>query len=160
MEINQVIETYKNTVYSVALSYTRNVSDAEDIFQDVFLIYFKKNLRYNDENHRKAWLIRTTINRARKAVSKKRAVEINENITSAGNRYSFEFLLEKHNDIFRAMEKLPQIYRDALHLYYFEDLSTAQSAKILQTKESTFRVQLKRARELMRDILKEDYFYE
>ena len=60
--IETLIHRYKSTIYGVALSYTSNRADADDIFQEVFLIYYKVNPRFNDEEHRKAWLIRTTIN--------------------------------------------------------------------------------------------------
>jgi RNA polymerase sigma-70 factor (ECF subfamily) len=155
--MEEIINTYKNTVYRIALSYTRNVSDAEDVFQDVFLIYFRKNPRFNDEEHRKAWLIRTTINRARKYTSRKQTFELHEGTLVTGD---WQFKSEKQNDVFNAMTKLPENYRNALHLYYFEDFSTADTARILGLKESTLRVQLKRAREKMREILKEDYFYD
>jgi len=157
MEMEKIIDTYKNTVYSIALSYTKNVSDAEDVFQDVFLIYFKKNLRFNDEEHRKAWLIRTTINRARKRIPKRPQVELHEDMAVSSD---WRFTAESQNDVYDAMRKLPEKYKNALHLYYFECLSTAQTASVLKIKQTTLRVQLKRARELMRELLKEDYFYD
>ena len=79
--IESVIQRYKGTVYSVALSYTKNPSDADDIFQEVFLIYFRTNPAFNDEEHRKAWLIRTTINCSKRVVDstyRKRTVPMDE----------------------------------------------------------------------------------
>ena len=159
MDINNVIETYKNTVYSIALSHTCNATDADDILQDVFLIYFKKNKVFNDEEHRKAWLIRTTLNRCKKCTSSKwkKRTELNENHAVSDN---WQFALEHQNDIFTAMQKLPANYRNVLHLYYFERLTTAQISEVAKIKHTTVRSQLKRAREQMREILKEDYFYE
>ena len=54
--IETIIQRYKSTIYGVALSYTNNRSDADDIFQEVFLIYFRVKPQFNDEEHRKAWL--------------------------------------------------------------------------------------------------------
>ena len=54
--IETVIQRYKGTVYSVALSYTSNRADADDICQEVFLIYFKVKPQFNDEEHRKLTL--------------------------------------------------------------------------------------------------------
>ncbi|WP_379138422.1 sigma factor-like helix-turn-helix DNA-binding protein [Paenibacillus sp. sgz500958] len=48
------------------------------------------------------------------------------------------------------MLKLPVKYRIVIHLYYFENYSTAEIATILHRKESTIRTQLKRARELLK----------
>ena len=47
--IETVIQRYKATVYSVALSYVNNREDADDIFQEVFLIYFRTNPQFNEE---------------------------------------------------------------------------------------------------------------
>jgi len=159
MQIDRVIETYKNTVYSIALSNTCNSADADDILQDVFLIYFKKNKTFTDEEHRKAWLIRTTLNRCKKCASSKwkKRVELDETYISSNG---WQFALEHQNDIFSAMERLALSHRRVLHLYYFERLTTAQISDTLKIKHTTVRSQLKRAREQMREILKEDYFYE
>jgi RNA polymerase sigma-70 factor (ECF subfamily) len=157
--MEEIIERYKGTVYGIALSQTRNAADAEDIFQDVFLIYFKKQKQFKEEAHRKAWLIRTTLNRCKKSQSSvwRKRSECHEDTAVAG---SWQFELERENDIFAAMSQLPAIYRNVLHLYYFEDLPIAQIEPLLKTKQSTLRVQLKRAREMMRELLKEDYFHE
>ena len=45
--IETLIHRYKSTIYGVALSYTSNRADADDIFQEVFLIYYKVNPRFN-----------------------------------------------------------------------------------------------------------------
>ena len=47
--IETIIQRYKSTIYGVALSYTNNRSDADDIFQEVFLIYFRVKPKFNDE---------------------------------------------------------------------------------------------------------------
>jgi len=164
LSFEEVIENYKNTVYSIALTHTGNKADAEDVFQDVFLIYFKKAKQFADEEHRKAWLIRTTLNRAKKTSSslwKKRSTTLDESVaTSSSSGNNWQFSLERQNDVFAAMRTLPETYRTVLHLFYFEDLPTAQIAELVGTKESTLRVQLKRARELMREKLSQDYFYD
>lgn len=64
--IDAVIDRYRRMIYGIALTHTRNLHDAEDAFQQTFLIYLEKNPAVRDEEHRKAWLIRTAIHCCRK----------------------------------------------------------------------------------------------
>lgn len=156
--IESVIQRYKGTVYSVALSYTKNQSDADDIFQEVFLIYFRTNPAFNDEEHRKAWLIRTTINCSKRVVDstyRKRTVPMDEM-----EEGSFQFQTKEENVVYLALQKLPEKYRVVLHLFYFEDMSVDQICKTLNMKATTVKVQLMRGREMMKDKLKEEEYYD
>ena len=61
-------------------------------------------------------------------------------------------------DLSHEMMKLPCKYREVIHLFYYEDLSTKEIASVLKRRESTVRTQLTRARSLLRDILKEEHY--
>ena len=65
-DLTAIIDRYQNQVYSLALAKTGSRSDAEDVFQEVFLTYFQSRKVFRDEEHRKAWLLRTTINLCRR----------------------------------------------------------------------------------------------
>ena len=153
--IETIIQRYKGTVFSVALSYTSNRADAEDIFQEVFLIYYKSHPEFNDEEHRKAWLIRTTINCSLQVVDstyRKRTTTTDE----LENEGSFTFESKEENAVYQALLKLPDKYRNVLQLFYFEDMPIHQIAEVLNMKESTVKVQLMRARDMMKTKLIEE----
>ena len=59
---NAVIEQYFNMVYKLALSQTKNVHNAEDVVQNVFLKYLQNSHKLMSSEHEKAWLIRVTLN--------------------------------------------------------------------------------------------------
>ena len=104
--IETIIQRYKGTVYSVALSYTNNQHDADDIFQEVFLIYYKSKPQFNDEEHRKAWLIRTTMNCSLRVVEstyRKRTVPMEEM-----EEGSFQFETKEENAVYLALQELPE----------------------------------------------------
>ena len=61
-EFDAALAQYGDTVYRLAFAYTRNRADADDVFQEVFLRYFRRAPAFETEEHRKAWLIRVTIN--------------------------------------------------------------------------------------------------
>lgn len=156
--IDQVIEAYKSTVYGIAFTRTKSHCDADDIFQEVFLTYYRKQPQFNDEEHRKAWLINVTINCTKKLLSKKQynTIELTEALTDA----VFEFQSEEDTSVYTALCELPEKYRIILYLYYFEELSVKEISKMLKIRPSTVRTQMTRGREFMRKKLKGEIFYE
>ena len=57
----------------------------------------------------------------------------------------------------QAVLSLPARYRIPIHLYYYEDYSVAEIARILRKQEGTVKSHLFRARNLLRERLKEEY---
>ena len=64
-EVEEAIDRYADTVYRLAYAQTISRADADDVFQEVFLRYVKSRPQFNDEEHRKAWLLRVTVNCAK-----------------------------------------------------------------------------------------------
>ena len=60
------------------------------------------------------------------------------------------------SEVFQAVMALPEKYRSVIHLFYFEEYSTAEIASILQKKEATVRSLLKRGREKIEKMMKGD----
>ena len=80
-QVEDILVRYQNTVYGLALARTGSRADAEDVFQEVFLAYFQSNKAFRDEEHQKAWLLRTTINFCRRVTSsswRKRTVPLSQ----------------------------------------------------------------------------------
>ena len=59
--------------------------------------------------------------------------------------------------LLQAVMALPEKYRDVIHLFYYEELSVKEIARITNRGESTVTSQLTRGRELLRKSLKEEY---
>ncbi len=155
-EINEkatrLIDTYGNAILRMAYSYMHNMSDAEDILQETLIQYLKASPDFRDENHEKAWLLRVCGN-----ISKNR---IKYNALRDTDELQDELQTENKEDlsfVWDAVKKLPQKYREVIHLFYYENLSTKEISSILDRKESTVRSDLKRGREALKQILKEDY---
>lgn len=157
---DDVIEKYADMVYRLAFSQTRSKSDADDVFQEVFLRYVKKPGNFESEEHRKAWLIRVTINCCKKLLASqwfKRVVSL-KGIRDAGiiDQEPHEITFETHEeiDLHHALKKLPPKYRAVIHLFYYEAMSIAEISYTLGLKPSTVRAQLTGARSMLREFLK------
>ena len=149
-EEDMIIEKYKNTVYAIALTHTKNRFDADDVFQEVFLAYFKKERTYKDEEHRKAWFIRCALNLSKKNYNSsiwRRASSLSE----ADDTFIFED--ERENELFSALRSLPEKLRSPVYLFYFEDMKTKDIARLLKVSDATVRMRLSRAREKLKNIL-------
>ena len=156
-QIEQILRKYSNMVYRLAYARTKNRADAQDLLQEVFFRCLKSNVQFNDDEHCKAWLIRTTINCSKSLLSSawfSKTVSMKENLPD-----SLHNLEDEKSEIFYAVLELPVKYRMVVHLYYYEDYSVAELSKLLNRKESTVKTQLYRARELLKQKLKGEYDY-
>lgn len=156
----QIIEMYKDMVYRIVLIRVKNTWDADDVFQEVFLTYFRKRPEFREEQHRKAWIIRTTLNLTKKFVGStwKKRVVVTDVIEESALPFVFEE--EEETRTFQAIKKLPEKYQTVLYLYYFEEMSTREIATFLSVREGTVRMRLLRAREKMGELFRRESPYE
>lgn len=161
----QAMEFYMPMVYRIAFARLGSADDAEDITQEVFLRYYKADMLYESEEHRKAWLIRCTINCTKtlfgSAWFRHRAADTGlENMTEE-EQLQHDTTAEaaenalRRQSVLDAVMKLPEKYRTVIHLFYFEDMSVADISAATGIKETTVKSQLSRARDMLKPMLKE-----
>ena len=146
----QIVNRWGDMVYRLALARTASVPDAEDVFREVFLRYFRHEDKFHNDEYRKAWLIRCTLNRCKSLLSspwRKRIVPL-ETAEEVG-------VEDDYREVYSAVLSLPAKYRAVIHLHYFEGLSVSEMAQTLQLPEGTVKSQLSRGRDLLRDMLEE-----
>ena len=151
----EVVERFKDMVYAICLTHTSCRADADDVFQEVFLTYHRKQPECNDDEHRKAWLITTTLMVARRVAASSyrlRVVPTDPSDFGAGSAV-FSFPEPQHNELFDALGRLPETYRSVIHLFYFEDLPVARIASILELDEGAVKMRLSRGRGMLRKIM-------
>lgn len=149
-DLNAVVSRYADMVLRLAMARCRNQSDAEDIFQEVFLRFLRAQHKITSEEHCKAWLIRCTINCSKTL------------FTSAWNRRTvplddaIPFDDSQESELYSIVMSLPVKYRTVIHLYYYEGFSIPEISGLLHRNESTVKSQLSRARSLLRADLREE----
>lgn len=148
---------HANMVYRLALLQMKNKSDAEDVFQEVFLRLVQHQDKISDEEHLKAWLIRVTLNCCKKQFDsawRRKTVSMEEQ-KEAGYEKEYE-----ENVIYKEVQNLPEKYRTVIHLFYFEEYSVKEIGEITGQKESAVKTQLSRARGILKEKLKGEFGYE
>jgi len=152
--IHYLIETYSDMLIRISYSYMKNLSDAEDITQEVFIKLLEKQPDFKNKTHEKSWLIRVAINLSKDKLKS----SYFKNTTSLED--DFVDTTQEDTDVIQAVLSLPLKYRSIVFLYYYENYSISEISNILNIKESTVGSQLSRGRKLLKSILKEDFEYE
>lgn len=149
------IDRYADMVYRLALSQMKNRTDADDLFQEVFVRLVSNVEKLESWEHVKAWLIRVTINCAKKHFDLywNKNVDYMEDETRLKGEEAYE--PQEEHPVRRAVQKLPPKYRLAVHLFYYEELSVAEIAEQTGQKEGTVKSQLHRAREMLKEMLED-----
>lgn len=148
--LEPVIRRYSNMVYRLAFARTGNVSDSEDLYQEVFLRYLTRAPAFTSEEHRKAWLLRVTVNCANRfhtALGRRRTEPLSEALSVPA---------PEGESLWEELRRLPERDRTILHLYYYEDMTTEEIAQLLERNPATVRSQLLRARTKLKQLLVEE----
>lgn len=153
-EFITIVKRNNQRIYLMALSYTKNGSDAEDIMQNAFMKLWKQNKPFADDEHVDKWLTVVCINECRDYIKnpfRKRNVPIDEAINlSAVDKTG-------NIDLFKAVMSLPTKERTIIHLFYYEDMSINDISDILKMKESAVKTRLFRARQKLKSLLGDEW---
>lgn len=146
----ELARAYAPAIYRLAYARTGSRADAEDIMQEVFVRLLRAGPDFADRAHARAWLLRVAANCANdwfRAPWQRREGPLTDSLPAP-----------EHEDggVVEAVLALPAKYRTAVHLYYYEELSVAEIAKITGKSESAVKSRLFRARAMLREALKED----
>ncbi len=153
--VEKLIEQYQKHVFAAAFSVCQNIADADDVVQDTFLKYHCSKKEFSSHEHMKAWLLRVAINKAKdhtRSFWKKNTVSIEELMTaSADNEEISPARKDERIRILEDVMKLPTKYRIVIHLFYYDERSVAEIAKVLGLSESNVKTRLSRARNMLRN---------
>lgn len=148
-EIRRVVEAYSPMLLRAAMTRVSTPADAEDAVQDVFVRLLTKAPRFRDGEHEKAWLLRTTLNRASDLRRGRRDdAPLDEALTVSAE--------DNDGSLLSAVRALPEAYSAVIHLYYYEGYSIQEIARLLALPSPTVGTRLARGRKRLRELLKED----
>lgn len=149
-----LFKTYRQNVYAAAFSVCRNAADAEDVLQETFLQYHRTNKQFEDEQHIRAWLLRVALNRAKDVYRQKKR---RQETPLEDYMETLTFPSPESGTLFAAVMALPESYRSVIHLFYYEDYTVNEIAKLLGLTQSNVKVRLSRGRKLLKEVLREDW---
>ena len=160
------IETYKDMVYRIIISRVKHSSDADDIFQEVFVkaVRFGHSLVGKESAHVKHWLIRVTLQQCGAWFQRWKRYETDsyeENLESGkwgGRTHEPHVLMPgdelstlREEQLTQALDRLSPEYRTVLLLYYYEQLPLQEIAVILGRTENAIKQRLHNARKKLKN---------
>lgn len=148
--IRLAVDKYSDIILRVAVNHVQNISDAEDVLQEVFLALLKARPQLEDEQHLKAWLLRVAVNKCRDLHRIKRRTV---SIESAKRKYGFN---DDDVGLLEQIRKLKPLDRDIVYLHYIEGYSAKETALILDKNENAIYTRLKRIRAKLKNLLDEE----
>lgn len=154
LTVEEAFRKFGDRVFTAAFQISRTREDADDVVQDTFLKYHALQMEYESEEHIKAWLLRTAINRSKDLLKSFWRVHM-----TPWEDYmdELEFAQPEDRDLFEAVMHLPRKYRIVVHLYYYEEYSVEEIAHMLRIPGGTIKSQLSRARTLLKNELMEEW---
>ena len=146
------VTAHRRAMYRAARALLSCDADAEDAVSEATLRAWQAFGRLRDEKALKGWLIKITVNCAHEHHRKTARLSYTDDLEplagGAEDRHDFT--------LWDAVCALPEDYRVATVLFYYEDTTTAEIANALGIREGTVRSRLSRARNRLRTLLEEE----
>jgi RNA polymerase sigma factor (sigma-70 family) len=146
----EIYQLFAGKLFSICLKYSKNKQEAQDNFQDGFIVIFDKIGQFNFKGSFEGWLKRVMINTVLLKYRKKNVLNIvTEDIPDEvivevdDDEISLDFLLNLINE-------LPDRYRLVFNLYALDGYSHKEISEMLQIAEGTSKSNLARARAILK----------
>lgn len=153
LEVAQAIERYADTVQRLCMVYLKNDADSEDIFQNVFLKYALHSAAFESQEHEAAWILRVTINACKdmlRNVFRRRTVSLDQ---VAGLP---EITDPVHREVLEAVLSLPEKYRVAIYLHYYEGYTAPEIGKLTGRNVNSVYTLLNRGKIMLKEVLADE----
>lgn len=157
---NQIIERYKTLVCSLAYSATGNLSQSEDVAQDTFVAAWTNLRSLREPEKLRPWLCGIARNRTRRNLRadasepacQGESLETAQEIPLAGPLPSDQAISREEEAIlWRSLERIPELYREPLILFYRQQQSIEHVAAELELTEDAVKQRLSRGRKLLQE---------
>ena len=151
--IAPVMRDHGDTVLRVAAAVCGNRQDAEDVYSDVFFALWQKKEPFASDIHLKAWLVRVAVNKAknvRKTAFNRHKAQLSDNV------FASDTDVPDYN-VEAALQRLDPKSRAIVYLHYYEGYGYGQIADMLGMREVSVRGRAKRAREQLKELLREEF---
>ena len=144
---------YSQELMNISYGYTKDRDDSFDVIQNVFYKYFNSNKTFLNQNEEKYWLIRVTINECKDLLrQKKKTTVIDEksidSFVESDDNNSKDPRLDRLSML---VKELPEKYRVAIILHYYDSLPIKDISKALNASESSIKKRLERARNMLKE---------
>ncbi|MCM1161791.1 MAG: RNA polymerase sigma factor [Roseburia sp.] len=151
----ETVSNNKTAMYRLAYSIVLNAEDAEDVVGETILKAFSHLEKLRNYKKMKAWIFQILVNESKSYLKKRNRIELVEDsslfIQNEGKK-------DTASDLLELVCQLEDSFREVLILYYFEEFSVKEIAKILTIPEGTVKSRLSRAREELKQLMESNHW--
>lgn len=154
-----LFDQYYKYIYTICFRYVRNHHDVEDVVSEVFNRVFRSldKLEHADDQGLKKWIQTISINEALRFVKRKHPIDYAEDDLQFEAAYEEPDISQIDERILKkAIDELPDGYRNIFLLNVVEGLSHTEIAEYLGISRNTSKSQMLKARILLQKKLKKD----
>jgi len=148
---------FSSILFSICLRYANNYEDAQDNFQEGFVLIFNKIDQFKFQGSFEGWMKRIMINLSLEKIRRSNSFPLEEyeiqQLTAIEE--TDDNFVEHHTyqEILNAVQTLPPQYKQVFNLYIFEEFSHQEISTILNISIGTSKSNLSRARNLLQQKL-------
>ncbi len=162
MDFDKIVSAYKNKVYNTCIGFVKDLAEAEDLAQEVFIEVYRKIETFKGESSIETWIYRIAVNKSLELLRRKNRLKRKEMFkTNLSNHEVPDFhhpgvaLEQKERSaiLFKAIEKLPEKQQVAFTLQKLEGLQVETIGKIMNRSSSSVESLLFRARQNLKKAL-------
>ena len=154
MLLRELMDAHGNEVLRVVYGYVKDRYAAEDISQDVFVKVYDHLDSFRQESSYRTWILRIAVNSAKDYLrsAARRVVPVDDLSHVEGDDSPERLMLRRQEDdeLWNAVMNLPEMYREAVWLFYGRGMSIEEIADVTQVTAGSVKTRLHRARELLR----------
>lgn len=148
-EIKDMYDRNIDMLYKVSYTYFKgDIGKIEDVIQDLFLKVIDKNIRFENNEHEKAWFIVAIRNLCKNLLKKKWNEEVELDFDVASE--------DKEDHVISLVMQLPNEYKLPIYLFYYENYSCVEIAKMMKVPENTIYSYLSRGRKKLKIMIEEE----
>jgi RNA polymerase sigma factor (sigma-70 family) len=157
---SRIVSRYQSLVCALTYSATGNLGQSEDLAQETFITAWKHLRQLRERDKLRAWLCGIARNRINNFLRREgrqpiRQAEPLENVAEAQSPEPLpvDRTIDKEEAeiLWRSLEKIPEIYREPLVLFYREHQSIEMVAEQLELTVDTVKQRLSRGRKMLQD---------
>lgn len=153
--LDKVYREQRSAVYHTALALLKDASAAEDVMQEVFLVYYRELELGREVRHLKAWLLTATRNRCYNALRDGRREELMAELPAMATAPDPLTDVQQQDAVERALACLGDDERLVFSLHYLDGYTYRQIAEGLDIPMGTVQTRCRIAREKLRNALRE-----
>lgn len=151
----------KNSILRLCYMFLRDEELAQDATQETFLRAYRKLSSFKEQSNINTWLTSVAVNTCKNIMRKSKNKPSEISLSEAEYHISSPILdRDKKLSVYDAVFSLKDEYKEVILLKYYRDLTVKDISKLLHIPETTVNYRLLKAKALLKDMLKEDFFYE